>query len=276
MYKKHPVSKGIFTIWIGAGFCPSTVLSFPEKNSYIIKRPESRWVFRLQNDWTIPYKIYKLEDDQHDDLCICRYFTGETLIGEMTSHGTKKYSRDFRVFVYKSGRNRSPLSFLTAHTPYPSKTMARPDTISKLHLFAATCKESYLKPSQTLKCFKLWCWVSSSFLIHPPFIFEDQNLHLKNPFIFVAVICGHCMATYCGTMCPSLQAPDERWNFRKKFQQKYRLIANPENPVLRIESLARTSRHTRLLDEYQNRIQVWTLYTNTWFIKSGLERNKCL
>lgn len=161
------------------------------------------------------------------------------------------------LFTSQVGTGHHCLSW-QLHTPYPSKTMARPDTISKLHLFTATCKESYLKPSQTLKCFKLWCWVHphSSFILHSSL--RIKICTSKTP-LFVAVICGHCMATYCGTMCPSLQAPDERWNFKKKFQQKYRLIANPENPVLRIESLARTSRHTRLLDEYQNQIQVWTL-----------------
>ena len=215
MYKKHPVSKGIFTIWIGAGFCPSTVLSFPEKNSYIIKRPESRWVFRLQNDWTIPYKIYKLEDDQHDDLCICRYFTGELWLERwlvMEPRSTLGISGC--LFTSQVGTGHHCLSW-QLHTPYPSKTMARPDTISKLHLFAATCKESYLKPSQTLKCFKLWCWVHphSSFILHSSL--RIKICTSKTPLFLLQSFAGIAWRL---TVAPCALIASSRWTL--KFQEK--------------------------------------------------------
>ena len=133
----------------------------------------------------------------------------------MTSHGTKKYSRDFRVFVYKSGGNRSPLSFLTA--PH---SLSKQNDGETGHNFQATPIYSDLqgKLPETIsnaEMLQIVMLSSSSFLIHPPFIFEDQNLHLKNPFI----CCSHLRALHGDLLWHHVPIiASSRWTL--KFQEK--------------------------------------------------------
>lgn len=134
----------------------------------------------------------------------------------MTSDGTKKYSRDFRVFVYKSCRNRSPLSLLTApHSVSKQNDGETGHNFQATPIFSAACKDSCLKPSETLKCFKLWCWVHphSSFILH-------SSLRIKICTSKTPVICcSHLRAMHGDFLWHHVPIiASSRWTL--KFQEK--------------------------------------------------------